>query len=373
MKKDLIPVFNTKISHNVGSALNELMAGGFIDEGKKVVEFTEKLENYFGCKNLLLLNSCTSAITLAARLIGLQPGDEVVSTPFTMIATNVALMPFGVKIVWADINENDVNISVDSVRKSITPRTKAIIAVHVGGLSCNMEGLQSLGLPIISDCAHAIDTIYHGEHISKWADYSCFSFQATKQLNTGDGGALVIRNDAQFARAEKLKWFGMSRKVPEGMTRLEHQMTADIEEWGYKMHMNDIAATIGLANFECLDDVTSSNVDNAEFYLEELKNIKGITLPDIEKDSFPAWWGFYIFTDEREKLMEFLKKKGITTTPMWRRNDKYTAFHEDFPKELPNMNRLQNKILFIPSGWWLTKKDREYIVESIKEFANENK
>lgn len=365
-------MFNAKISHNVAPALSELMAGGFIGEGVKVVEFTKKLESYFGCKNLLLLNSCTSAITLAARLIGLKPGDEVISTPFTMIATSVALMPFGVKIVWADINETDVNISVDSVRKSITPNTKAIVVVHVGGLPCNMEGLSKLGLPIISDCAHAIDTCYQGEHISKWADYSCFSFQAIKQLNTGDGGALVIRDDAQFARAEKLKWFGMSRKVPEGMTRLEHQMTADVPEWGYKFHMNDIAATIGLANFECLDDVTSSNVDNAEFYMKELQGIKGITLPTIEKDALPDWWGFYIFTDERPKLMDFLNKKGIITTPMWRRNDQYSAFKEDFPKLLPNMTALQNKILFIPSGWWLTKKDREYIVECIKEFSNAN-
>lgn len=368
----VIPMFNAKIAHNVGQVLNALMITGFIGEGEKVVEFTKKLENYFGCKNLLLLNSCTSAITLAARLIGLQPGDEVITTPFTMIATNVALMPFGVKLVWADINENDVNISVDSVRKSITSKTKAIVVVHVGGVPCNMEKLQEFGIPIISDCAHAIDTQYKGRHISTWADYSCFSFQAIKQLNTGDGGALVIRDDNQFKRAEKLKWFGMSRKVPEGMTRLEHQMTADIEEWGYKMHMNDIAATIGLANFECLDDVTSSNVDNADYYMEELKGLKGITLPEINNDGLPCWWGFYIFADERQKLMEFLEEKGITTTPMWRRNDKYTVFKKDFPKELPNMDRLQNKILFIPSGWWLTKKDREYIVKCIKDFSYAN-
>jgi len=366
-------MFNAKISRNVSSALSELMAGGFIGEGAKVVEFTQKLESYFGCKNLLLLNSCTSAITLAGRLLDLKPGDEVISTPFTMIATNVALMPFGVKIVWADINEDNVNISVDSVRKSITPRTKAVVVTHVGGLPCDMENLQKLGIPIISDCAHAIDTVYKGEHISKWADYSCFSFQAIKQLNTGDGGALVIKDDNQFDRAEKLKWFGMSRKVPEGMTRLEHQMTADVPEWGYKMHMNDISATIGLANFDSLDDVTSIQVDNAEYYLKELVGLKGITLPTIEKKSFPSWWAFCIFSDEREKLMKFLDEKGIITTPMWRRNDRYTTFKVDFPKELPSMNKLQNKILFIPSGWWVTKRDREYIVESIKQFTNENK
>lgn len=367
-----IPMFNAKISRTVGSALTELMASGFIGEGEKVVAFTKKLEEYFGCKNLLLLNSCTSAITLACRLLNLKPGDEVISTPFTMIATNVALMPFGVKIVWADINEDNVNISVDSIRKSITSKTKAIVVTHVGGQPCDMEKIQSFGIPIISDCAHAIDTVYKGEHISHWADFSCFSFQAIKQLNTGDGGAIVIKNPELFERAEKLKWFGMTRKVPEGMTRLEHQMTADVEEWGYKFHMNDIAATIGLCNFECLDDVTSTNVDNAEYYLNELKDLKGIKLPSINSEDLSCWWAFYILVDEREKLMKFLEERGIITTPMWRRNDRYSVFSKDFPKHLPNMTALQNKILFIPVGWWVTKQDREFIVKSIKEFTYEN-
>ena len=370
-----IPMFNAKISRKVSSALAELMAGGFIGEGKKVVEFTEKLQNYFGIENLLLLNSCTSALTLAGRLLNLKPGDEIISSPFTMIATNVAFMPFGVKIVWADINADDVNISVASIKKSITHKTKAIVVTHVGGLPCDMASIKELGIPIISDCAHAIDTYYNGEHISKWADFSCFSFQAIKQLNSGDGGAIVIKDKAQYDRAEKLKWFGMSRKVPEGMTRLQHQMTADVPEWGYKFHMNDITATIGLANFECLDDVTSDQVDNAEFYLKELKDLPGITLPVFEKNSFPSWWAFYILAENRDELAKYLEDKGIVTTQMWRRNDQYSCFKDNGSKFLPNMTELSDKVLFIPVGWWLTKRQREFIVKSIKQFTKkyENK
>lgn len=368
-----IQMFNAKISNRLTSALSDLLATGFIGEGERVVEFTKKLEEYFSCQNLLLLNSCTSALTLAGRLLNLKPGDEIISSPFTMVATNVAFMPFGVKIVWADINADDVNISFESVKSKVTDKTKAIVVTHVGGLPCAMVNMRKLGIPIISDCAHAIDTYYDGEHISHWADFSCFSFQAIKQLNTGDGGAIVIKDKKLFERAEKLKWFGMSRKVPEGMTRLQHQMTADVEEWGYKMHMNDINATIGLTNFECLNDVTSIQVENAEFYLQELRDLPGITLPRWEHNSFPSWWAFYVLADKRKELMEFLEKKGVVTTPMWRRNDQYTCFKTAKPKKLPNMDALQDKILFIPVGWWLTKNDKEYIVECIKEFAYANK
>ena len=371
MRSETIQMFNAKLSHRLSSALSELFATTFIGEGVKVVEFTKKLEAYFNCQNLLLLNSCTSALTLAGRLLNLKPGDEIISTPFTMVATNVAFMPFGVKIVWADINEDDVNISYESIKSKITSKTKAIVVTHVGGQPCAMASIRRLGIPIISDCAHAIDTYYDGEHISYWADFSCFSFQAIKQLNTGDGGAIVIKDKKLFERAEKLKWFGMSRKVPEGMTRLQHQMTADVEEWGYKFHMNDIAATIGLTNFECLDDVTSLQVENAEYYLQELRDLPGITLPAHERNSFPSWWAFYLFTDDRNELMEFLDKRGIVTTPMWRRNDQYTCFKKGKEKILPNMDKLQDKILFIPVGWWLSKNDKEYVVESIKAFTKE--
>lgn len=371
MRSETIQMFSAKLSHRLSSALSELFSTGFIGEGVKVVEFTKKLEEYFNCQNLLLLNSCTSALTLAGRLLNLKPGDEVISSPFTMVATNVAFMPFGVKIVWADINSNDVNISFESIKSKITSKTKAIVVTHVGGQPCAMVNIRRLGIPIISDCAHAIDTYYDGEHISYWADFSCFSFQAIKQLNTGDGGAIVIKDKKLFERAEKLRWFGMSRKVPVGMTRLQHQMTADVEEWGYKFHMNDIAATIGLTNFECLDDVTSIQVENAEYYLQELRDLPGITLPVHERNSFPSWWAFYLFTNDRAELMEFLDKRGIVTTPMWRRNDQYTCFKTGKEKKLPNMDQLQDKILFIPVGWWLSKNDKEYVVESIKAFTKE--
>jgi dTDP-4-amino-4,6-dideoxygalactose transaminase len=372
MNRKVIPMFNAKISPKVGEALVELMKTGFIGEGEKVVEFTQKIKKHFKCKNVLLLNSGTSALTMAGRLLNLKPGDEIISSPFTMIATNVAFMPFGVKIVWADINENDVNVSVDSIRKKITPNTKAIVVTHVGGVPCNMKKLKEFNIPIVSDCAHSIDTYYQGEHISNWADYSCFSFQSIKQLNTGDGGAIVIKDNEQYERAERLKWFGMTRIVPEGMTRLEHQMTADVPEWGYKFHMNDISATIGITNLECLNDVTNIQINNANFYLKELKDLRGIKLPVIEEGSVPDWWAFYIFVDERVKLMKFLEDKGVITTPMWRRNDRYTTFNFRDQKPLPNMDSLQNKILFIPVGWWVTKKDREYIVKLIKEFSNAN-
>ena len=369
----MIQMFKPAISNKAAQYVSKTMESGMIGEGPRVEEFKEQLQKRFYSNNIILTNSGTSALTLALRLTGVA-GYEVITTPFTMIATNVAIMAAGATPVFADINENNVNISVEDIKKKITKRTKAIIVVHVGGVPCDMEELKELGIPIISDAAHAFETYYHGKHISTWADYTMFSFQSIKHLNTGDGGALVVKDKAKYELGEKLKWFGMSRKVPEGMTRLEHQMTADVEDWGYKFHMNDIAASIGLANLKIVDQVIYKQTDNADFYLRNLPN-----LPSLPSDSFPSWWAFYLLVDKREDFIRYMANEGIETTPMWRRNDEYSVFNKAYEgllyskPILPNMNKLEKKIVFIPGGWWLKEKERRHIVDCIIRFNKTQK
>lgn len=361
----MIPMFKVYMSPLAIKNVARVFESGMIGEGPRVQELTDALKDRFGCNNLLLLNSGTSAITLALRLAGVKHGDEVITTPFTMIATNVAIMAVGGKPVFADIERNSVSLSVNSIFSKIKKRkTKAIIVTLVGGISPDLQHIYDLAqannIPLIIDAAHGIDTHYKHKHISQWGDYVCFSFQAIKQLTTGDGGALAIKNKKKYELAEKLKWFGMTRKVLKGKTRLEHQMTADVEEWGYKMHMNDINAAIGLANLENLDVITFKQTQNALYYLDRL----GGCLPSIQLEDTPSWWSFYIFVPNRKKFMKKMLEKGIETTPMWRRNDEYSCFKK---ADLPNMTRLQDKIVFIPVGWWLTQKQRAYIVKSVKE------
>jgi len=360
---NLIPMFKVSTSARVIPDLEETFKSGMIGEGPKVLEFKNALESKFNCKNLIPLNSGTSALILALRLAGVE-GGEVITTPFTMIATNVAIRAAGATPVFADINSNNVNISPKSVAKCITPKTKAIIAVNVAGVPCDFEELNKFGLPVISDAAHAILTTYKGRHISHWADYTMFSFQSIKQLNTGDGGALIIKNNKKYELGQKLKWFGMSREVPEGMTRLEHQMTADVEDWGYKFHMNDITATIGLANLKDLDAINSRQRKNAEYFRTNLKRVGG--LPVVPEDSNPSWWAFYLCVENRKEFMKKMADAGIETTPMWRRNDEYSCFNKGKYKELlPNMNEWQDRVIFIPVGWWLSDLERTHIYESI--------
>lgn len=356
----MVSLFKVAMSTHASKMVGDVLSSGMIGEGPKVKEFQKKMCDRFKNDQLVMLNSCTSAITLALRLCDIKPGDEVISTPFTMIATNCAIANFGAKIVWADLEKDSLNASISDIKLKITKKTKAIVVTYVAGVPMDLKDLAT-DTPVIVDAAHAIDSYYYKRHVANWGEYVCFSLQAIKQLTTGDGGILAIDDPDQYKRAEKLKWFGMSREVPNDMTRLEWQMVQDINEYGYKFHMNDIAATIGLSNLDCLDELLNINYSNSQYYIQ---NLPDKLLFNVPTTSDPSWWVFPIRVKNRQKMMNVLQNNEIECSPMWKRNDKYLMF-KDSQTNLPNMDKLENEVLFIPVGWWVTEENREKIVKTI--------
>lgn len=368
----MIPMFKVAVAPDAHLAIKEVLESGMIGEGPAVEKFTEKLRDLFEHKNVLALNSCTSALALALRLVKrFKPGDFVLSTPFTMIATNTSIAEAGGRIVWADIDPTTLAIDVDKVQN--LSGIRAIMCTLVGGVA--PHGLDRLfqfcdeqRIALILDCAHAIDATYKGKHISHWGHFSCFSFQAIKHVAAGDGGALVCRSDDDHARAEKLKWFGMTRKVPEGMTRLQHQMNSDVQEAGFKVHMNDVAAAIGLANFQLGLENAKKSRANANELQKRLAGINGVQLLNPPADSSPSWWVYGFLTKKRDALMRALEEAGIVSTPMWRPNNRYTCFNGalQVAKDLPGLDRIAEEVLFVPNGFWVDEQTIAKIAEIVK-------
>lgn len=376
----MLDMFRVATDIKAADLVSQTLSSGMLGEGPRVVEFTQKLSQLFG-NYTLPLNSGTSALTLALRLAGVGPSHVVVSTPFTMIATNVSVAANYASIVWSDVDPRTFSSSLpDLVKLMDIHRPRAVIITCVGGVPPqNLHEIytacQSYKIPLILDCAHGLNTQYLGSHISNWADFCCFSFQSIKHLSTGDGGALTIRGslslrDDIFDRAERIKWFGMTRIVPEGKTRLQHQMTADVPEWGYKFHMNDICASLGLANW----DLALQNIEisrrNATLYGQLLADLPGVQPQTAPAGSNPSWWIYGVLVPEgsRDGLIEFLQQNQVVSTPMWRRNDCYSTFSPPY-QPLPGMDSIQNRILFIPSGWWVTEDDVRRVARLIKDFV----
>jgi len=341
--------------------LQEVLYSGYIAEGEVVLEFERKLSELLGNPYCVTVNSGTAALHIALMLIGAGSNDEVISTALTAEPTNTTIALTGAKVVFADVDMNTGLISPESIEKKITSKTKAILIVHYAGMVCDMDNInkisQKYNIPIVEDAAHAFLSKYDNKYIGSNSPYTCFSFQAIKHMTTVDGGLLLLKNEDEYKRARKLRWFGLDKTVP----RLENNIT----EAGYKYHMNNVNATIGLAQLEDLDKNVFKYIENGKYYDENLRDIKGLTLLPYYENTEPSYWLYTIMVERRDEFIKKMEENGILASPLHLRNDRHSVFHSE-EIETPNLDIFYESFVHIPCGWWLTDEDRERIVDTIR-------
>ncbi|HUJ25951.1 MAG TPA: DegT/DnrJ/EryC1/StrS family aminotransferase [Myxococcales bacterium] len=362
----MIPLFKVHMPSDVMAPLQETLFSGYIGEGPRVKDFEAALAAYVGNPNVLTLNSGTSAIQLALRLANVGPGDEVISTSMTCTASNEPIMAAGARIVWADIDPGSGNIDPATIEAKITPRTRAIVVVDWGGYPVDLDEVMAIaarhGLKVIEDAAHAFGAEYKGTRTGCHADFVCFSFQAIKHITTVDGGALFCRSEADCKRGRLLRWYGIDRDQPRKDFRCEE----DIVEWGYKFHMNDVNATIGLVQLKYLDGILKQRRELAAYYDRELAGARGARLCSWKADRVSAFWLYTILVENRQAFMNWMKECNIAVSQVHARNDKHTMF-KDFRAPLPGVDQFTRDMVCIPIGFWIGKEEREHIVASIKQ------
>ena len=359
-----IPLLKVHMPESVLAPLSKTLMSGYIGQGPVVDAFEKALAPWFGNRNVLTLNSGTSAIMLALRLANVGPGDEVITSAMTCTATNVPIMAMGARIVWADIDPWTGNLDPIDVERKITRKTKAILAVHWGGYPCEIDELNRIGrsynVKIIEDAAHAFGATYHGHPVGSHSDFACFSFQAIKHLTTVDGGALVCRDTESYRRGKLLRWYGIDRDTERKDLRCEE----DVLEYGYKFHMNDVNATIGMEQLHWVSEVLRRHRDNAGFYRERLQGLARVKLLRYQPDRQSSYWLFTVRVSDRSAFMEQMQAAGITVSQVHARNDQHTMFRE-FRCVLPGLNEFCAQQVSIPVGWWLTGDERHHIVDTI--------
>ncbi len=368
-----IPLFKVFMPQDAVDASREVLLSGYIGQGPRVDLFEEKLKSWMSSPYILTLNSGTSSLHLALRLAGVGFGDEVVSTPMTCMATNLPILANGARIVWADIDPNTGNISPQSVREKITGKTRAIICVDWGGCPCDLDELQAIAddhkIKLIEDAAHGFGSRYKDKLVGGIADFTCFSFQAIKHLTTIDGGALICKDPDDYRRGKLLRWFGIDRNGP----RTDFRCEEDVMEYGYKFHMNDVSAAIGLAQLNHVASVLDAHRKNAEFYNEQFSGLssKGLELLNHRSDRMGSYWLYTMKVENRLSFMNAMKEKNITVSQVHARNDGHTVFKE-FRSFLPGVDAFVQKQVSIPVGWWLSSEEREYIADSVVEYFDSN-
>ena len=374
------PMFKVHIDTEAALAgLREVFESGFVNEGTQVARFHKALSDYLGVTQLVLMNSCTSTLTVALKLCGVGPSSEVVTTPMTCVATNTPIENLGGKIVWADIDPNTASIDPHDVERRITPATRAILAVAWAGTPCDLDALDALarhrGMPLIYDAAHAFGATWRGRPLSEFADYTCYSFQAIKHLSSGDGGALVCRDPDRYVLARKLKWFGYDRdahKDERGEWKGQ-RWDADIApgEIGYKFNMNNVAAAIGLSQMPHIDRILAQHRRNAAVYARAFGNSPIIRSLSVPHEALPSYWVYTALTDDgvdRNRLLEDLNAEGIAAGLVHLPNDIYGAFKRH-GADLPGVRRFADRQISLPCGWWLSEGDCAHIAERVYELT----
>jgi dTDP-4-amino-4,6-dideoxygalactose transaminase len=355
----MIPLFKVFMSEDVDGDLLNVIHGGYIAEGIYVKQFEECLSYLWNIdsKRIVTLNSGTSSLAMAIHLCNIQEADEVITTPMTCVATNLYLLHRKAKIIWSDVNPITGLIDPQDVSNKISLKTKAIVAVDYGGYACNYVALRKFGIPIIEDAALAILTQYNGKLVvNNGGDFVCFSFQAIKHLTCGDGGAIVVP-DQYIERARLLRWYGLDRDGPKSLRYLQ-----DIKEAGYKFHMNNIDAIIGIHNLSHVHQVVESHKNNALYLSKNIVN-KKVIVPEYDIGS--SYGLFTILVEERTRFMRDMGEKGIETRPINTRNDTYTVFHKFRVEGLKGVDFFSARNVSVPVGWWLSEKDLDIIIDSI--------
>jgi len=370
----------------------------YIGQGQKVEDFEAALRIVLGApRDVLTLNSCTSALDLALHLCDVLPRafneveygqwQIVISTPMTCTATNSPIVTRGGTIMWADVDPLTGLIDPWSVKDRIeiaisqfNAVPKAVMAVDWGGHLCDYRQLRRVvepyGIPIIQDAAHSLGATVDGQAFfaadRNQGDYVCFSFQAIKALTTGDGGALVCPSDEETELARLLRWYGLDRR-----SKADFRCSQMITHVGYKYHMNDIAAAIGLANLPSLPKILEAQRRNAAFYGATLHGIPGVLIPPsvadpeyLDNDS--AFWLFTLLVSDRDDFTAFMTERGIMVSPVHARNDVHRGFRmaatgTQWP--LPGVDFFAAHEVAIPVGWWLDLEQVQDVALAVQDWG----
>lgn len=379
MKRETIQLFKVFMSENAAPEVSKVLNSGYIGQGEKVEQFESKLQDFFMKDYIVTLNSGTSGLHLALDLLkkssgkwpGLEDGDEVLATSLTCTASNFPILANNLNIKWVDVDPTTLNMDLDDLSRKISPKTKAIMLVHWGGYPNDLDRIKEIqnkcfelyGFKpaVIEDGAHSFGSKYKGKHIGNHGNMTMYSLQAIKHITSIDGGLLLLPHQELYDRAKLLRWYGIDRNS----NRKDFRCEADIQEWGFKFHMNDVCATVGIENLKHVNEIVSRHQSNAKFYDEHLQDIPGLTTLTRHEGHESAFWIYSMLVEDRDGFYKHMKDCGIVVSQVHERNDKHTCV-SDYKSSLPTLDRIIGKVVSIPVGWWVTDEDRQYIVDCIK-------
>lgn len=360
-----VPIAKPIIGNEEIENVVEVLKSGMIAQGSKVAEFEEKFAEWVGTDYAIATNSGTAALHVALLSSGIKENDEVITTPFTFIATGNSIVYTGATPIFADIDLDTYTINPDTIEDLITDKTKAIMPVQLYGQSADMDKIMEIakkhGLFVIEDAAQAHGAMYNNENVGNMGDIACFSFYPTKNMTTSEGGMITTNNKELAEKAKLFRAHGSKIKYVH-------------DEIGYNFRSNDIAAAIGLAQLEKIDEFNEKRIANADYLNQSLKDIDGIITPKVLENRKHVYHQYTIRVTkgDRDEWIDELTKKGIGTgihypIPLYKQ-----PIYEKlgFSGHSPNAEIAADTVISLPVHPSLSKEDLDLIIKAIHEISN---
>lgn len=367
-----IPIFRPCFDEAEVEAVREVLMSGWVGPGQKVDTFEKNFAEYVGTRFALSMNSCSSALFAAMKVIGVE-GREVVTTAQTFVSTNHAILQNGGTPVFADIQADTLNIDPVSIADRVTDDTAAIVVVHHGGHPCDMDPIIEIakgrGIPIVEDAAHAVGARYKGRMAGSLGTMACFSFGALKNICTGDGGMLTTDDEQIAERIKNMRWMGINRSTYDRFRRngRARAWEYDVEEAGYKFHMNDMSAALGIVQLAKLESTNAARREVAVQYRRAFEDLDWIQTLKEREYARSAHHAFVVLAEDRDGLIEHLAEQEIDAGVHYRPNHLYSVY-EPYRRSLPVTESLWTRMATLPLFPAMTNDDVLKVINAVRAF-----
>ena len=384
MRETFLPFARPGLGEEEIAEVADTLRSGWITTGPKVERFTAEFVNYVGGRFAVPVSSATAGLHVALLALGLGPGDEVITTPMTFVATLNTIVHCGAAPVLADIDAATLNVRVEEIERRLSPRTKAIVPVHYVGQPVDLDPILELaasrGIAVLEDAAHAVGAEYKGRRIGSFPTTSVFSFHPNKNMTTGEGGMVVAEDEGVFERASLLKFHGMDRESWKRFAK-SGSPRYDVAVPGFKYNMMDIQAALGLHQLRKLDGFLRERERLAQRYEEGLANLPGLILP--QRVPYPVRHAWHLYTPlvdvdrltiDRDGFMAALKSRNIGTGLHYTAAHEFSYYASRFgwrPEDFPEAHFVSDRIVSLPLFPGLSDADQDDAMAAIREVLAE--
>tara|TARA_Y100000294_G_scaffold152735_1_gene151206 strand:- start:11 stop:1150 length:1140 start_codon:yes stop_codon:yes gene_type:complete len=373
-----IRLFKPSVGKEEINSIKKIFKKSWLGYGSTVKEFELKFSNFIGTKYAIGLNSCTAALHLALAVNNFQKKKKVLLPAMTFSATAAAALYCGLTPVFVDVNNNDLNINFEDLKKKYTKDCVAVMAVHFGGHPCQMEKIvpwaRKKNMVVIEDCAHTCGGFYKGKKLGSWGDYGCFSFEDKKVITTGDGGILCTNRKDKIALLRSLSFHGWSSDPLQRFLKKSKKKHwyYEIQNLGFKYNMNNLQASIGISQLKKLSRLNQKRILILKKYLSGIKNCKNINLAFPYKLDKSSYWLLTLRSKKRDKLINYLKSKGISAgvhlMPL-----PLHPLYKKYKNKVNNSMKVWKELFSLPFFPDIKKNQIDYVLKFVKEFDSKQK